>query len=175
MADDTLTPHPIQAIHIAPRELRIRAHTPPDLTFEYDETEFNLEVGHSDYFADQKKIQISTRVRMGTEDPELDAEGDVTGIPFFLFVEVVGIFEVDESKFPADRIYEWANANAMYIMYPYLREHVFALTSRAGFRPLLLELLEVPLFTLAKETTESSTSGTPFEPETKIEHKQDPV
>lgn len=55
MPDDTLTPHPIQAIHIAPRELRLRAHTPPDLDFEYDETEYNLEVGHSDYFADKKK------------------------------------------------------------------------------------------------------------------------
>lgn len=112
---------------------------------------------------------------MGTEEPELDAEGDVTGIPYFLFVEVVGIFEVDESKFPPDRIYEWANANAMYVMYPYLREHVYALTSRAGFRPLLLELLEVPLFTLGKEAVESSTTRTASESEAKAEQKQDPV
>lgn len=151
MPDSELKRHPIQAVHIAPRELRVRTHVPPDLSHDYDDTELNLEVGHSDYNADEKKIQISVGVSLGTEDPELDADGKVKGVPFFLLVEVVGIFKVDDSVFPANRIYEWANSNAMYILYPYLREHVFALTSRAGFRPLLLELLEVPLFKLSKE------------------------
>lgn len=151
MQDDSLKPHPIQALHIAPRELRIKTHVPPDLSVEYDEeADLNLEIGHSDYNAETKRIQISTTASLGTEEPEINEEGDVKGIPFYLFVEVVGIFEVGE-KFPADRIYEWANSNAVFILYPYLREHVFALTARAGFRPMLMQLLEVPLFTLAKE------------------------
>jgi hypothetical protein len=157
MERSTLKHHPIQALYIAPKELHIRTHVPPTLSLVYDGTDFDLDVGHSDYFPDEKRIQISTRVRIGTPEPEVDAEGGIKGNPFFLNVELVGMFEVDDSQFQAERIYEWATTNAMYIMYPYLREHVFALTSRAGFTPLLMPLVEVPLFKVGKATTEAST------------------
>ena len=114
---------------VLPPELRIKTHAPANLSLEYDGADFDLDIAHSDYFAEEKRIQISTRITVGTENPEIEADGSVRGIPFFLNLEVVGIFEVNDSEFPADRIYEWANTNAMYIMYPYLREHVFALTS----------------------------------------------
>ncbi len=41
------------------------------------------------------------------------------------------------------------------ILQPYLREHVFALTARAGFQPLILPLIEVPtLVQKQKEITD---------------------
>ena len=151
MDSQSLNLHPIQAITITPKELRLSTHVPPNLDLEYDESEFILEVSHSDYFADEKRIQIGARVRLGSENPEVDGEGNIKGIPFFLSVEIVGIFQVDDSRFPVERLIEWATTNAMYIMFPYLREHVYALTSRTGLRPLLLPLLVVPLFKISKE------------------------
>jgi len=52
----------------------------------------------------------------------------------------LGIFEVDEDKFPFKFIQNWAEKNAPLILYPYLREQVFSLSSRAGFGGTLLPL-----------------------------------
>lgn len=158
MERETLKLHPIQAVHIAPKELRIKTHVPPNLSLEY-EADFDLDVGHSDYYSEQKRIQIATRVQIGSEEPEIGEDGNVKGHPFYLNVELVGMFEVDDTVFPAERIYEWATTNAMFIMYPYLREHVFALTARAGFTPMLMPLVEVPLFKVEK-----AAEGEPLEP-----------
>ena len=152
MERETLKLHPIQAVHIAPRELYLKAHVPPSASFEFDEADYELDIGHSDYNAEQKLIQIAARIRIGSEEPDEPIEGP----PFFLNIEVVGVFEVDDTLFPAERIYEWATTNAVFILYPYIREHVFALTARAGFKPMLLPLVEVPLFKIEKDAVGST-------------------
>lgn len=148
---DILKLYPIQALHIGPRELHIRANEPPSESLGMEESACEFVVGHSDYDQTEKVIKIAIKAEAGraykqesTENAEAEPKGDLP--PFHLRIEMVGIFAVDDSVFPADRIYEWANSNALFIMYPYLREHVFALTARAGFKPLLLPLVEVPLF-----------------------------
>jgi len=165
MEQKDLKLHPIQAIHIAPRELLIRSHTPPSVSLEYEEADFDLDLAHSDYNAEQKQIYISTRITIGSETPELNDEGLVKGVPFFLRVELVGIFQVNDTEFPADRILEWANTNAVFIMYPYMREHVYSLTGRVGFKPALLPLVEVPLFRMDKPKADQSV-GAPAHPGT---------
>ena len=61
-------------------------------------------------------------------------------------VEILGLFNVDDERFPIKSVHSWAKQNAPLILYPYLREQVFSLTSRAGFEGTLLPLFQVPTF-----------------------------
>jgi preprotein translocase subunit SecB len=160
---ETLKLYPIQATHIGPRELYIRANLPPAESLGIEESDYVLTVGHSAYDEETKVIQIAVRIEAGHSLKSLEkspqvSDGDPSEevTPYHLRIELSGHFMVDDSVFPAERIYDWANTNAIFIMYPYLREHVFALTARSGFRPMLLPLVEVPLFRIPQK--EPSTS-----------------
>ncbi len=72
-------------------------------------------------------------------------------VPFALRVHIMGQFKVDESTFDKAKIDKWARINAPYILYPYLREHVFALTARSGFDPVLLPLVELPTIKIERK------------------------
>jgi hypothetical protein len=163
---NTLKLHPIQAVHIGLRELYIRANEPPSESVGMDDSACELTTGHSDYDPEEKLIKIAIKVEAGRpKTSEENAERAAAAgtpeelPPFHMRIDMVGIFAVDDSVFPADRIYEWAKVNALFIMYPYLREHVFALTARAGFKPLLLPLVEVPLFRIEPPKHEPTPPG----------------
>jgi preprotein translocase subunit SecB len=156
--------YPIQATHIGVRELYIKANEAPDDAVGLDESDYELFVGHSDYDAEEKSITIAIRIEAGRRSEESETEEEdeeqKERPPFHLRVRMIGVFTVDDSLFPADRIYEWAKRNSLYIMYPYLREHVYALSSRAGFSPMLLPLVEVPLFRIAAPEPSETESRT---------------
>ncbi|HKP38178.1 MAG TPA: protein-export chaperone SecB [Pyrinomonadaceae bacterium] len=162
--EETLKLYPIQAVHIGPRELYIKANEPPSESLGMEGSDCDFVVGHSDYDPSEKVIKIAIKAEAGRSQRSSEGGPESKEVetkdlpPFHLRIEMVGIFAVDDTMFPADRIYEWANNNALFIMYPYLREHVFALTVRAGFKPLLLPLVEVPLFRI---TPNSSTVESP--------------
>ena len=61
-------------------------------------------------------------------------------------VVIGGVFKVDETKFAKADIDDWANRNAPFILYPYLREQAYTLTVRCGFPGIIIPLLEVPTF-----------------------------
>lgn len=144
--------YPIQATHIGPRELYIKANLPPSDSLGIEESDYTLTVGHSAYDEENKLIKIAVRIEAGhpLKSEKTDAGDEVGPSPevsaYHLRIEIEGLFVVDDSVFPAARIYEWATTNVIFILYPYLREHVFALTARSGFKPMLLPLVEVPVF-----------------------------
>jgi len=137
---ETLKPYPIQATYMGVRELYIKANVLPSEKIQLEDPEPVLSLGHTKYNEAQKTIRIGIKLEMGN---------DKEGSPFHLRIQLFGEFQVDETKFPIDRLSEWASKNALYIFHPFLREHVFALTSRCGFSPLLLQLLEVPTITVS--------------------------
>ena len=75
-----------------------------------------------------------------------------------LKVEFHGRFKVDESSFPMDRLDHWADHNAPMVLYPYIREHVYSLTSKVGLPEGLLPLIEIPTFRV--EAPGAANSGT---------------
>jgi len=105
-----------------------------------DQADFQLGHGHSEYDAEEKRIGVKLIAELGYDDN--------SALPFKLKVELLGIFSVDESKFPVDKITHWASKNAPLILYPYLRENVYALSAKAGHKGLLLPLFEIPSFKL---------------------------
>jgi preprotein translocase subunit SecB len=138
----SLTSHAIQAEEIFPRELYIRSNVVPSNITSYEGVEPELSIGYSNYDPEGKEIHIRVTLEMGKA--ELPA-------PFHLKVELMGLFRVDESKFPVARLEEWAQTNALFIFHPYLREQVFALTARCGFLPVLLPLVTVPTVVIGQQ------------------------
>jgi preprotein translocase subunit SecB len=138
---EPLKPYPIQATYIGVRELYIKANVAPSEKIQLEDTEPILSLGHSTYDETRKTIGIAVKLEMGNEkEPS----------PFHLRIQLVGEFKVDEMRFPAERVIEWAKTNALFIFHPFLREHVFALTARCGFFPLMLQLVEVPTFAVQR-------------------------
>ena len=130
--------HSIQLLSVSVIELHIRANQLPDTSAKLELKDIPILVGHGEYNKENKTIQVSVKIEIGMEkDKEIE-------VPFSLKVELVGNFEVDEDDFPIEHVDDWANRNAPMILHPYLREHVYALTSRSGFQPLILPLIEVP-------------------------------
>ncbi len=144
--------HPISIIKVTPIELSIKANVEPDNREKLGVIPYTMSVGHSDYDSSEKIIGVGVKFKTGKKD-----EPDTSDLPFSLTVELSALFKVDEEKFPIEHIKDWAIRNAPLIIYPYLREHVYALTIRAGFPPMMLPLLEVPTFKIEKK--DSSTQN----------------
>lgn len=135
--------HPIQLQSIKVLELSIIINTENQQQELPDSGSFSLSHGHSKFDPEEKDIVL----KIGVEIDENHKNS-----PFTLKVELIGVFFVDDSNFPIEYIDNWAEENAPLILYPYLREHVFSLTSKAGFSGILLPLFEVPVLKLDKKT-----------------------
>ena len=129
--------HPIQLIALKVLELSIKVISEHEQQKLPDVENFSLFHGHSEYDQDDKAIAVKIGVEMGKE---------IEDVPFELKVELLGVFKVNDEKFPIKFVHNWAKQNAPLILYPYLREQVFSLTSRAGFEGTLLPLFQVPTF-----------------------------
>jgi preprotein translocase subunit SecB len=135
-AESEVEEHPIQLRSLNVRELHAKTHIPPDAIEDVDVGAYSISVGHSDFDEKIKNIQVGVKLEAGSDDPD-DA-------PFSLTIELVGDFQVDDERFPVDHLDNWARENAPYILLPYLREHVYALTARCGLEPMILPLAVVP-------------------------------
>ncbi|NVM21630.1 MAG: protein-export chaperone SecB [Desulfobacterales bacterium] len=138
-------PHPINVESVHPRQLSIEALVPPSQDVDVDDLPLTISVGHSEYDAKRKAFSATLRLQTPKNTPQAEE------LPFSLKVEIWAAFSVDETRFSKDDVQDWATRNAPFVLYPYLREHVYALTARCGFRPLLLPLVEVPTFKLAPQ------------------------
>lgn len=76
---------------------------------------------------------------------KISAVVDDKDAAFSLTVTLVGVFVLEDDNFK-QHIDRWAEVNAPMILYPYLREHVFSLTTKAGFPGTLLPLFQMPAF-----------------------------
>ncbi|MEN6490273.1 MAG: protein-export chaperone SecB [Smithella sp.] len=140
--------HPIQLIHLGVKEIYIKSHIAPDISIEAEADKCSLSVGGSKYIEEDKRIDVALKLEFGRKNNNDDEDA-----PFSLLVEIVGIFKVNDEKFQTKHIMHWARNNAPLILLPYLREHVFSITSRCGFKPILLPLLEVPTFKVGATPT----------------------
>lgn len=128
--------HAIQLVAIQTTELHIKVMGDPSLLESFEGCATTLEASHSAYDEAEQTIQI--RVRASVSESE--------SVPLSLSVEIVGLYNVDESQFDKRLVQDWAKINAPYTLYPYVREHVFSLATRVGVKGLLMPLLEIPTF-----------------------------
>ena len=140
--------HAIQLLSVNIVELFIRVNESPDEPHEKIDLSFSLGYSHGPYDEENKTIQTSVRLKYGMDDEQKT--------PFSMRVELFGEFKIDESQFPKKYIDDWAKRNAPYILMPYLREQIYALTTRCGFQKLILPLFEVPTFKIEKPSVTES-------------------
>ena len=134
--------HSIQLLDIGVKELRILTESPPEHGEEIDASLFSLGVGYTDLDEETNIINVGLKFQNQKDEESVSKIQDSNLSE--LVVEVVGIFQVDTKEFPPDKIEHWAQNNAPYILIPYLREYVYSLTQRCGFKPLVLPLFKVP-------------------------------
>lgn len=146
MKKEQLKLHPIQTNSISVSELYIKANEFPDPSKAIEKGAGSISVGHSQYDEKNKTIRVAIKLEVEKEKKA----------PFTLRIELVGEFLVNEREFPIKHIYDWAGRNAPLILMPYLREHAYSLTLRAGFQPVILALAEVPTFKLLEKKPKKS-------------------
>lgn len=142
---DKLKEHPIQLQGILVKELFVRVNDPSKAD-KPDDKKFQLGVGHSNFNSENNTIDVGLFIKIG--QPEVIEEKEIM-TKFDLKVHLLAKFIINQEEFPINQIGHWAEHNAPLILYPYIREHVHALSIRAGISPILLPLMEVPTISLA--------------------------
>jgi preprotein translocase subunit SecB len=130
--------HGIQLISVNVVELFIKVNVPLNEKMAED-SDLSLKSGHGDYDEDNRTIQVGVQLDYGM--------GEESKTPYSMRIELFGDFEVDEELFDKEHLEHWARKNAPLILFPFLREHAYALAIRCGFDPLILPLLQVPALT----------------------------
>lgn len=149
MANQTYKAHAAQLKALQVFKLGIEVHDPDvALSDDFDLGEFSLENGRSDFNGENSSINVRMRVRAGRyavdNDQPSPKDEEHLSQPISFIVEIGGIFRIDTSTFPIEHVHSWAESNAPLILYPYLREQVYGLSTRVGIKPVLLPLLEIP-------------------------------
>lgn len=138
--------HAIQLLNVTVEELHIKVVDRQFSSEEYPR-DFSLVAGRSEYDKDERIISIRLVMEINSQ---IGADGKHDR-PFDLKVSVAGQFQVDESKFPVDKINDWAEKNAPVILIPYIREHAFSMSVRAGVEPVLFPLIQVPTIKISSK------------------------
>jgi preprotein translocase subunit SecB len=135
--------YPVQPTFITVRELRFISHRPPAKTDQIDQSNIEFKRSISEFIESTKKIQITLHASLGCEDGSKTPH-----LPFFLQVAITGEFFIADT-FPREKIAVWANVNAPFVLYPYLRERICYLSVQGGYPPVILPLLQIPTFKLS--------------------------
>jgi hypothetical protein len=137
MAALALTLHPAQLVKVDLVSTDYQAFRIPEPTI--DAGEFVVGTGRSDYVADRKMIDVSVVFESGKKDT-----AGTDGRPYYLRMEIKGRFKIDTDKFKPEQIQQWAESAAPYVLFPYLREQVYAFSVRCGFMPVLVPIYQLP-------------------------------
>lgn len=137
--------HPVQLVDIEVEQLNITSLDRQGFEGKEYAKDFTYSVAHTDYDEETKTISVKVEMDVSPENPEeIDR-------PFSLHISLIGHFRVDPEKFPMDKINHWAANNAPVIILPYIREHAYSLSMRAGFEPIIFPLIQVPTIKVVKK------------------------
>jgi preprotein translocase subunit SecB len=135
--------HPMQIMYVGVKELVVETLIPPDPSSTLDLTgkmapKYRTGVGK--YDENNHDITVFSACEIGSKE-------DQAGMPLYLKV-VLGVrfAVVDPVKFSPEDVIGFAQNYSRYLIHPFMREHVFALSARAGFRPIILPALLLPVF-----------------------------
>ncbi|MGP3790277.1 protein-export chaperone SecB [Pseudomonas sp. B392_1p] len=134
--------HPIQLIGTFVDKLEIDVHNRHDFPDDSYPKDFKYIVYRTDFDEESSEVSVKVELSIKPATEEVDR-------PFSMIVAVSGHFRIDTSKFPAEHIENWCFKNAPVILLPFIRDHAYSLSMRAGFNPVLLPLVEVPNFVIS--------------------------
>lgn len=131
--------YPVQLKHLGVIELSFKRNIDysPSESDSEDADGFNFTAGNSGFDPEDNTIQVMVMA-------------DIDNNKFKLRAQLIGIFELEDSSF-LPNIERWAEVNAPLVLYPYLREQVYGLSTRAGISAPLLPLFQIPSFKQYKD------------------------
>ena len=135
--------HPSQLVELVTRELILDLRNPNEARQENLQVEIRYSLGSSEYNTETKSIVVGLICEINPQN--LDA-------PLYIKVHIAGIFEVDDEKFPMDKLDHWSKHNAPILLMPYVRENLHSLSTRAQAN-IILPLVVLPVFSSQKENT----------------------
>lgn len=135
--------HGIQLVGLQVAEMSIKVNSLDEAKL-LDSGDFKLEIARSDYDSEDKQIHVSAAISIGAD------ESESSSLPFKMNISINGLFSVNEDLFDSKYVEDWAEKAAMYVLYPYLREIAYSLTSKCGIDAVVLPLFEVPTYKIAK-------------------------
>lgn len=149
----SLDPYPVKLRGLCVRELWINTFIFPTINLPEHAQPLLIGSAPGKYEEENKTRRVTLLAKLGEEiDPDRVTDHiKAGGAPFALRVRLVGEFQFDESRFPMEKIDQWSEQNAPIILFPYMREQIFSLTARSGFRPLILPLVQVPTIKVLSE------------------------
>lgn len=139
----TMKMHAIQLTSVEVEDLSIQVLD----RYKFKDGNYDKDFSYTIYYTEFDKEQSRIRIKV---ELKVEPKNDAIDRPFKLRVGVAGEFTVDQERFPAHLIDQFVKGNAPIILLPYVREHAFSLTQRAGFDAIILPLVEVPTLRDAK-------------------------
>jgi preprotein translocase subunit SecB len=147
--------YPIQTTFIAVREIHFISHRPPSPNDNIEQSTISITQSASPFSEATRRVQVTLAAEVGPGN-----EPSPNSPPFTIRVALTGEFVIDPS-FPADKINLWVTTNAAFVIYPYLRERLYYMTSQGGYPPILLPLMQIPTI---KITAAQPTEPPPTQP-----------
>jgi len=130
--------HPIQLKTLAVKKLTAEVFDEIRLrTFE-GAIDLSISLGTNPHEAGENTVWVGMKAEV---KPDLKEGEDAI---FYIEVEISGNFSIDLNNFKEKNIDAWTRVNAPFLLIPYLREHVYGLSSRIGVKDLLLPLMIQP-------------------------------
>lgn len=142
--------HPIQLVDVALVQVVFTNLTRPNPKVEIDP--MAVAIGYIPGAVDfsSRIFAHTVRAMYNMRETENGLSADSQGkAPYALFIELYGTFTFTEN-INQDTIEEFQKTSAMSILLPYLREHVYSMTMRAGVSPVLLPLTMVNLIRISE-------------------------
>lgn len=141
-------PHPIQLKEIAVSKLSIIINNHEKSIDYQGAVSMRMALGTSGFSVKERHISVGLRVKVepvpADDTSAVESLKDSEKLIFSLEVELQGHFVVDLDKFHQKHIEPWSKINAPFLLFPYVREHVYGLANRAGMRGLILPLFIQP-------------------------------
>lgn len=155
MPEQPQTPprYPIQPTFITVREIHFISHRPPSPDDKIERSTISITQSATPFNETTRRVQVTLAAEFGPGN-----EPAPNPPPFSVRVAITGEFVIDPA-FPAEKINLWVSQNAAFVIYPYLRERLYYITSQGGYPPILLPLMQVPTIRLSPSQPQPATAG----------------
>lgn len=139
MEKQALKGHPIQLGFVGVKELQAKTFIPPspDNEIKIETKHVKMNIGHGEYDKEKQTLPVQITLEIGKSNQK------TSKIPLYIKVAIIGIFKTVEKNPNVDAFHRFVQNNAVHLLHPFLREHVFALSARCGVRPIILPLITV--------------------------------
>jgi preprotein translocase subunit SecB len=133
--------HPVELLRVVPLTIQFRGLEEPDIKHR-DPDPDQIEITMYRTKFDEKKGSVF--VVLGASLSRKEDKADSSAPPYEFRIDIVGEFRSREPSITKERLEEWSQRVAPFVLFPYLRSLLSDISGRCGYRPLDLPLLSLP-------------------------------